>query len=59
LNMIPPLVVLEQIVRSLAMTLSRYRLSGLKTIPVSVVNTSPARDEIRAGMKSLAERPSS
>jgi len=49
--MIPPPAVLEQLVRSVAMMLSLYRLSGLETIPVSVLNTSPVRDEIRAGMK--------
>src|SRR5260370_31485014 len=49
-----PPVVLEQMVRSVAIVLSLYRLSGLKTIPVSVVNTSPvggrdtARDEMSA-----------
>jgi len=43
-------------VRSVAMMLSLYRLSGLETIPVSVLNTSPARDEIRAGNEASAER---
>jgi len=38
-------------VRSVAIVLSLYRLSGLKAIPVSVVNTSPVADEIRLGMK--------
>jgi len=49
--MIPPPVVLDQMVRGVAMMLSLYLLSGLETIPVSVLYTSPARDEIRAGMK--------
>jgi len=41
-------------VRSVAIVLSLYRLSGLKTIPVSVANTSPvggrntARNEVSA-----------
>src|SRR5260370_37704256 len=53
-----PPVVLEQMVRSVAIVLSLYRLSALKTIPVSVVNTSPVGGRDTARNEASAQRAS-
>src|SRR5260370_3561275 len=45
-------------VRSVAIVLSQYRLSGLKAIPVSVVNTSPVGGRDTARNEVPAERAS-